>query len=72
MYGQDFCIFSDTSLTNHMLTEEALFIFTGYQESYSDACTEIHFEFFFHHESRAKFYFCFDDRGELIIFSVTL
>lgn len=47
MYGQDFCIFSDTSLTNHMLTEEALFIFTGYQESYSDACTEIHLEFFF-------------------------
>lgn len=48
MYGQDFCIFSDTSLTNHMVMEESTFIFAGYQESYNDACTEIHLEFFFH------------------------
>lgn len=27
--------------------EEATFIFAGYQELYSDACTEIHLEFFF-------------------------
>lgn len=47
MYGQDFCIFSDTSPTNHTVMEESTFIFTAYQELYSDACTEIHLEFFF-------------------------
>lgn len=68
MYGQDFCIFSDTSLTNHTVMEESTFIFTAYQELYSDGCIEIHLEFFFHHESRAKFYFFFDDRRELLNF----
>lgn len=62
MYGQDFCIFSDTSLTNRTVMEESTFIFTAYQQLYSDACTELHLEIFFHHESRAKFYFFFDDR----------
>lgn len=49
--------------------QESTFIFTGYQELYSDACIEKHLEFsFFHHESRAKFYFFFDDGRELLIF----
>lgn len=60
MYGQDFRISSETRLTNPVVMEESTLTFTGHQELYSDAWIEIHLEIFFHHESRAKFYFFFD------------
>lgn len=52
--------------------QKSTFIFTGYQELYTDAyianIRDTLRIYFFHHESRAKFSILFEDGRELLIF----